>query len=394
MPKTSAVLDSTRVFSPDTPTATAPRVGAPTGRSSELDGLRGLAIALVLWHHLAETALPPIRESWLGWVRTASNLSWCGVDLFFVLSGFFIGGILIDRRDSPRLTRIFYLRRALRILPLYYVTLGCVLALHAMGVAGSFQLFPAWVYGLFLTNFALAGGHTWDWLPLSVLWSLAVEEQFYLLAPWLIRLLSPARLPWFAAGVALLAWALRLALLGWRPSGHFAAQVLMPLRMDALALGLLVAWAVRSDAARPCFVVLAARWKHFLALGLAGLAFLALQRPSAGDATLCAYGYTLLAIFFALLVAIVAEVRPPALCRALAWRPLAHLGRHSYFVYLWHAVIGVGVIQWLGGPHFRLDSPTAFGVVALAVAATWGAAAISWKFFEGPLVAWGQRQSY
>lgn len=363
-------------------------------RVSEFDGLRGLAIALVLWHHLAEPALPPGRESWLGWLRAGTNLSWCGVDLFFVLSGFFIGGILIERRESPRLASVFYLRRAVRILPLYYVTVGCLLALHATGAAGSFQLFPGWVYGFFLTNFALASAQTWDWLPFSILWSLAVEEQFYLLAPWLVRLLPPARLPWFAAGVILFVWAARAGLLLGYPHGHFAAHVLTPLRMDALALGVLVAWIVRNAAARAFLAMLARRWKLGLTAGLAGLAMLTLQRPADGDATLCLYGYALLAVFFALLVAMVAAVRPPWLCRLLSCRPLAHLGRHSYFIYLWHTVIGVTVIRWLGGPHFLLNSYVALGIVTLAAVVTWGAAIMSWNFFEGPLVAWSHRFRY
>ncbi|MBM3853598.1 MAG: acyltransferase, partial [Verrucomicrobia bacterium] len=190
-------------------------------RSAELDGLRGVAIALVLWHHLGASALPFGADSWLGWVRAASSLAGAGVDLFFVLSGYFIGGILIDHRESPRLARVFYLRRALRILPLYAVTLAVIFTLVALGAPGSWQEFPAWIYGLFLTNFALAWAQHWDWLPLSVLWSLAVEEQFYLLAPWIVRALSPTLLPWFAGAVVLTAWLLRLSVLVWFPQGHF-----------------------------------------------------------------------------------------------------------------------------------------------------------------------------
>jgi peptidoglycan/LPS O-acetylase OafA/YrhL len=69
--------------------------------------LRGVAIALVLWHHLFAADLPAGRGSWLGYLRAGTGLAWCGVDLFFVLSGYFIGGILIDQRQSPRLARVF-----------------------------------------------------------------------------------------------------------------------------------------------------------------------------------------------------------------------------------------------------------------------------------------------
>ncbi len=359
-----------------------------------LDGLRGLAIALVLWHHLVESALPPGRGSWLGWVRAGTSLSWCGVDLFFVLSGYFIGGILIDRRSSPRLARIFYLRRAVRILPLYYVTLAAAFAGIAAGLAGAGHLFPAWVYGLFLTNFALAASPVWDWLPLSALWSIAVEEQFYLIAPWVVRSIAPAQLPWFAAGLALLAWAARVTLVLVFPGHPLAAHVLMPLRMDTLALGVLVAWAVRHAPAQPFFAALSAHWQASLAgIGLV-IALLTVQGLQQGDPKLCLYGYTLLATGFALLVALVAGGRPAGLNRLFAFRPLVHLGRHSYFVYLWHGLIGAGLIRGLAGEHFVLHTPAGATLVAGAVAVTWGAAILSWKLLESPLVALGQRHAY
>ncbi len=348
----------------------------------------------MLWHHLVAPALPSVHDSWLGWVRIASNLAWCGVDLFFVLSGFLIGGILIDRRESPRLVGTFYLRRAVRILPLYYLTLAVILILHRLGYPGSFQLFPGWVYGTFLTNVALAANQAWDWLPLSVLWSLAIEEQFYLAAPWVSRLLPPARLPWFAAGMVLAALLLRLGLLTWFPGGHFAAHVLMPTRMDGLALGLLAAWAVRAEAAKPALKRLAVRWRQFLAIGALGLAALTLLRPAAGGFTLCVWGYSFLSFFFAGLILIAHSVQPRSVSRLLTWVPLTHLGRCSYFIYLWHAIIGVTVIRWLGGTPFEVRSPSDVAVVAAAIAATWFAATLSWRYLEAPLIAWGHRRAY
>lgn len=363
-------------------------------RIAELDGLRGLAIGLVMWHHMVEFSLPPGRETWLGWLRAVTNLSWCGVDLFFVLSGFFIGGILLDQRASPRLARVFYLRRAVRILPLYYVTLLVIFACTALGLAHSWQLFPPWVYALFLTNFYLAGHQAWDWLPLSVLWSLAVEEQFYLVAPWVVRALRSAVFPWLAIGLVFAALLLRGFWIGLFPENYFAVHVLMPMRMDALALGALVAWAVRAEGLRGFWSRFARSWPRWLGLGLTLLAGLALLRPREGGRLLAAGGYTLLALVFALVVAVVAGVRPAGLCRLLAWRPLALLGRHSYFLYLWHGLLGLGLIRWWGGENFRLSTFPALFIVVVAAVATWLAAGLSWKFFEAPLIRWGQRHSY
>ena len=149
-------------FAPSTP---------PDNRVPEFDGLRGLAIALVLWHHLVEPYLPQGAVHWLGWLRVAGNLSWCGVDLFLVLSGYFIGGILIDHRNSPQLCRVFYLRRALRILPLYYVALACCLLAVSLKWLHPSPTFSPWAYALFLSNFDLALQNYWEPLAFSVLWS-------------------------------------------------------------------------------------------------------------------------------------------------------------------------------------------------------------------------------
>ena len=363
-------------------------------RIAELDGLRGIAIAVVLWHHLVERALPPVSVSSLGWLRIATNLSWSGVDLFFVLSGYFIVGILIDQRESPQLARVFYRRRAARVLPLYFATLAVTFALIVARVPGSFHSFPAWIYATFFTNLALAATGTWDWLPLSVLWSLAVEEQFYIAAPWVVRAIAPARLPRFLAGLAIFALVARCLLVAAYPDGYFGAHVLTPLRMDGLALGALVAWAVRSESARGFFTWLALRWAPLLALGGAAIAALSLSRPLEGAPVLCVVGYSLLAVVFALVLAIVAGVRPRALTRFLAARPLAHLGRHSYFVYLWHTLVGAAVFQVLGASDFLGAPLSALLKVAVTVALTWTAATLSWKFFEGPLVAWGHRLAY
>ena len=122
--------------------AEVPPLRAEKARNTALDGLRGIAIAMVLWHHLVEPNLPLGHASPLGWLRAATGLSWAGVDLFFTLSGFLIGGILIDHRISPHFTRVFYLRRAVRILPLYYLTLAVMAAAILCRLPGSYHIFP------------------------------------------------------------------------------------------------------------------------------------------------------------------------------------------------------------------------------------------------------------
>ena len=378
----------------NTPESSAKPPVPAARREVALDGLRGVAIALVLWHHFVEQSLPPGRASWLGWLRAATGLSWCGVDLFFTLSGFLIGGILIDKRDSPRFARIFYLRRAARILPLYYVTLavaGLALALH---IPGSFHLFPPWVYALFLTNFAIGFSGNWDWLPLSVLWSLAVEEQFYLSAPWVVRMLRPGRLPWVLASIVALAEAARVAFVTASPARHFFPFVLPPFRVDGLALGFLAAWTARCDPSAPLRAFLCKNWPILAGCGVGAMGALALLRPAEGAPILNCLGYLAIAAVFALIVFVVFVPKPPMLARVLEFRPLVNLGRHSYFVYLWHGLIGSSIIRALGGPDFTLNSAAGLAIVAVAIGSTLLAATASWKWFEGPLVEWGHRHHY
>ena len=151
---------------------------------------------------------------------------------------------------------------------------------------------------------------------------------------------------------------------------------------------------MRSEAARPFFAGLGAHWRRWLLLALALLGGLDLLQPAQGSPTLALFGYLLIAMVFTLIVLIVAKVRPAGLVKPLEFRPLVHLGRHSYFIYLWHGLLGGALIRWIGGPDFTLNSPAGFGVAALAVGATWAASIVSWRLLEGPFVAWGQRSVY
>ena len=364
-------------------------------RVAELDGLRGVAILLVLWHHSVEWYLPLNSAHLVGWLRAGSCLSWSGVDLFFVLSGYFIGGILIDQRESPRLIRTFYVRRAFRILPLFYFTLAILLVAAAAHLMDATQLSPSWVYGLFLSNFTMAWLNTWDWAPLSVLWSLAVEEQFYLTAPWLVRWIPTRRLPLLLLCLIAGAWLLRISIHLTQPGNTLAPRVLMPARMDTLALGALLAWAVRTESAGPFIRRLTDTWKWWSVASVA-LVFLAAVNYFLGiDYVTNCYGYSVLAFSYALLVAVVAVVRPPWLVSLLSSPLPTSFGRYSFFIYLWHIPISSLVVRWLWGRNeFILQSQASYAIMLSGLAATWLAGMASWKIFESPLLRLGHRSRY
>ncbi len=179
-----------------------------------LDGLRGLAILLVLLHHFANVYAP---SAWTrnAWHRVVGS-GWCGVDLFFVLSGFLITGILHDARRGPGYFRNFYMRRVLRIFPLYYGVLAALFLAYPL-LAGSHQRFAAlaehqpWLW-LYAQNFKviLSG----DWVPCGMnhFWSLAVEEQFYLFWPFVVFACRRRTLLHVSVALVVLALAVRIGL--------------------------------------------------------------------------------------------------------------------------------------------------------------------------------------
>ena len=170
-------------------------------RHPELDGLRGCACLLVLaFHYLYQSLENDSPSKWKGSLLATLHLSWTGVDLFFVLSGFLLGGILLRHREAPNLFKVFYLRRACRILPLYFSWLSLFAFLSLILPATRFQCLnnariPSWPYWVFCQNIFMAikssVGCTW----LAPTWSLAVEEQFYLVLPLLITRVPHRHLP-------------------------------------------------------------------------------------------------------------------------------------------------------------------------------------------------------
>lgn len=156
------------------------------GRIAEVDGLRGVAILIVVFYHYVTAIGAPRHPLW-GIVTISTHLFWSGVDLFFVLSGFLIAGILIDSAQSKNYFKTFYLRRFHRIFPLYFGWLALFYAGIYFDVDSRLgvQIFrtsvPLWLYPLFLQNNAPLWFKLESPLWMAMSWSLAVEEQFYVI---------------------------------------------------------------------------------------------------------------------------------------------------------------------------------------------------------------------
>jgi peptidoglycan/LPS O-acetylase OafA/YrhL len=352
--------------------------GALRRTMPSLDGLRGLAIAGVLASHFLNVW--PLATGWDRALIAAVGLGWAGVDLFFVLSGFLITGILVDTLGAAGWWRAFLARRTLRIFPLYYLALA--LFWWAGPLAGLIDVWTlrrwGWWYWSYLSNWAFAARQT---IPsLSHFWSLAVEEQFYLLWPLVVWLARGRRLAVVAAGVFAAGPLLRLLIVegsGW-PVG--SAYRLTPGRIDQLALGALLAVLFRSPAGRAW---LSRWWRQ--AAGAGALAFVALGLPlgpfDMHRAPLEIWSHTLLGLAFGGLLAgaVAGEGRGGGLQRLLAAAPLQLLGRYSYGLYVVHYFVHeaavAGLRRWPAGAR-ALD--TRGGALAYAAAATAASLALAW----------------
>jgi peptidoglycan/LPS O-acetylase OafA/YrhL len=330
--------------------------------------MRGIAVLLVMVLHFA------LVEGATGAERLffgVTRVGWVGVDLFFVLSGFLITGILYDARGGAHFFRNFYMRRVLRIFPLYYAFLFLVLVLlpiaRPASAAPAGTQFWLWTY---LSNvlFARVG---WEGMPghTTHLWSLAIEEQFYLL--WPLALLVLLRVRRETALVIVVG--LTLASGAWR-GFLFATGASVPrlyngfdTHADGLLLGCALALAGRAEWRR-----LALAWPLAVASLILAAALLPWRHP-----LVYAGGLWFIALAATILIAAIASGHAVGLVRLLQLAPLAWLGVISYGFYLWH----YPVLMLLRGHGGGLPGPA---LVVGAFAITLAAAVASWHLLESP----------
>jgi peptidoglycan/LPS O-acetylase OafA/YrhL len=345
------------------------------GHRPALDGVRAIAVALVVLGPVDDILLPGGRDPLPG--------GFLGVDVFFVLSGFLITRLLLDERTTTGRVSLggFYLRRAARLLP----AVALLLVGHALwvtfadvGVTRAMEVDSLLVVGLYVSNWAnqlhrdLAFG-------LGHLWSLSVEEQFYLVWPFLIW--ATRRRPgwlWAVIGIGVgVAVGVRHHL--WAGDVHW---LLIYIRTDARMDSLLVGCALGLAHHRGWLDRVATPVRR--TVGGAGLAVvvgsaLAFQPDRS---VLYGAGFTAIAAASAALIAAVLE---PGwwLHRWLSLRPLRALGRVSYGVYLWHVPVFLAVA------HAWPDGPGA-AVVAVALLTTSVAVVASWTVVERPVSVWSR----
>ena len=329
------------------------RSAAVHGRILQLDGLRAVAILAVLVNHTLHVPL-----------------TWAGVDIFFVLSGFLITGILLARkRSSAGYFSYFYRRRIFRILPSYFVTL------LIFGLIYGWTTFHPWpllvFFGMNIQPF---------WVPHAnplPLWSLAVEEQFYLVWPVIILLVSETVLLRLAVAAVLVTPFLRAVCTHWTTNSQYI-YMLTPFRADLLCAGAVLAilWKNR----KPGFEerCRARAWIGVLA-GFGGLAFV-YRWPSFRVASNTSWSngldYSLSLIGAVSLLAWVLADRS-WLKRFLSSSPMRYIGEISYTMYLVHIIVLFLIMPYVASEWLRLLFVT-MGTILWAT--------ISWFFMERPFI--------
>lgn len=374
----------------------APAAGEPQ-RIPALDGIRGLAILLVLVHHYVATVdhgqLAPVAQA----IVSMSAFTFVGVDIFFVLSGFLIGGIILRNGHEEGFLKRFYVRRAARLLPVYLL----VVALYAIAspyllsaptpggdylVKGSGDALPLWTYLTYLQNVAMASSGQWGGIWLAATWSLSVEEQFYLFAPVLLLVVPRRHLAAVLIGLALLSPVIRIALIviteNW-----VASYVLLPARWDSLIVGILGALAFQSVEGRTWMAQRSAVLRGaFFVLGAAMLLMMVCGLP-AKHPIMITLGLSVVALFGLSLIAVALTEPGSVVARAMRNRQLVWLGGISYGVYLIHHPM-LSLVRWsYDGAKPRLDDLTSVLLTLLALALTLALATLSWRFFEKPILS-------
>lgn len=346
-----------------------------------LDGLRGLAILLVIPHNADVFNGGPLWPA-----AMLAHVGWVGVQLFFVLSGFLITGNLLDSQNAQNYYQSFFARRVLRIFPLYYGVLivAFLILPHLTTLPAEVlesQRHQIWLW-TFMVNWTEPFGRSVE--GFSHFWSLAVEEQFYFIWPFLLHGRSPKAVFRLSAGLMVAAFAIRcmLVLLGAR---NGVLYMFTFCRMDALAAGAAAAAIIRRPESLEIVQRHARRW---LLVGLVVAAcgalptdFYALE--GAGTYTV---GYSALSLAFAAFI--LAGVVPPAgvgdfYQRLLKLAPLRAVGKYSYGMYIFHMFIIVGagssILGWMK-PAFPVWYPVVYALLIALL--SYGVAFASYHCFE------------
>ena len=345
---------------------------AAGNRLPALDALRGVAISLVIFHHVG-LRFPNVWRGWAG--DFLVNIGWAGVDIFFAISGYLITSILLHASETGAI-RAFFIKRFFRIVPLYLVAIALFVCTSYVFGYEHAVIDRIWINLLLLTAWFIPFFGD-NGVPYIITWSVSVEEFAYLLFG-AIACAGAGRLRsslWWIIAAALIVRIAAIALFHLQP---ITLYYFAPGRIDAIAMGGLAA-AMPSMNRRAI-----APWIPWIVvIATVGL----LSYMGRGHPFVATVGYTTIAIASAWLVASIASA--PARTHMLVTRALARLGLVSYFVYLFHEFVVAGLLLVI--PHAWLAYANAWLLAAIVTLLTYIPARLSWTLLESPLIRLGHR---
>ncbi len=358
-----------------------------------LDGVRGLAMLVVLVHNTA-WVIDPSQNFLLKVTSAVASAGWGSVQLFFVLSGFLITRILLEAQGSDSYFRTFFTRRALRIFPLYYLSLiVAVFVLPRLIGASEFSErihANQWWHWFYLSNWASPFGHT---VPgMAHFWSVAVEEQFYLVWPFVVFFVPKRRLAMVCGAVLiatpLIRWGIRMSDLP--PSAAYQFTIA---RWDALACGALLAIVLQEPKGQK-FLDLNVRRITIATAGVLGIVTALRHGLQENDLWVQVVAQTCFFLLSAAVVFSAQDVRAQStsrLNRVLSSHLLTFFGKYSYAIYLFHFPIHTALGEYVGGwvnegqaiAILMKFTGYVLSVLALSVLG----AMISWRLIEKPMLS-------
>jgi peptidoglycan/LPS O-acetylase OafA/YrhL len=353
------------------------------GRLPFLDGVRGLAILFVLLVHSATLVQPMSAPEYA--IKKMLAPLWIGVDVFFVLSGFLITGILMDSKSQRHYFLSFYVRRTLRIFPLYFFALALVFfAFPPLKVMPQTPLSEQAWFWTYLFNWRAAFSHG---VPgIDHFWSLAIEEQFYLVWPVLIYCIPNRRIPLLSVAIACGSILFRVFIVSSGLPIRYA-YFMTPARMDDLAIGAFTACLVRDSGlckrVTPWLApALAVCVGAFAAAALIGRGLEPNKAPAILFGTVAVAVLTSMVIFFCSSD----PRRSQRMRQFLSNRALTWMGIYSYGIYVYHVAIfawtKAAAEYFIGGDGMARRSLRVTVITVTAITASCSVAFLSYHAFE------------
>ena len=360
------------------------------GRIQELDGLRGIAILMVVFFHYGSVQLSGNTNPIAKIFEKATYFGWAGVDLFFVLSGFLICSILLKYRHSKNYFSTFYKRRVLRIFPVYFLLLLIYIILSHLPLFSNFSFLtekrgvPLWSYFAMLQNFYMANANSLGNKSLSVTWSISIEEQFYIIFPFIVFYFKK----WWLLLVLLLS-VIAAPIFRSQYSDWVPGYVLLHSRMDALSFGALIAFFnyyadVKSWVDKYYFPLI-------LILIASILSCFIIHYANGEVGTI---RHTLFGIFFSGLLLLAITKKSALFAVVLRNKYLTRIGAISYSLYLFHFII-LGICHFLfGNDHIGIENAKDVLITLFALSVSFIFSYFIYRFYETPAVLKGKKIQY